>query len=172
MELQVTDIIRKALAQMTNESWQASGAQLSASKDAVREYLQEKTASQIQDIIGKLSKNDPLSAEDMALMESWIVGDAESYTQMENDFNSWVEESKKLADVLAGYEKKDCGQEELFKLTGLLEDAIRNSYDIANFLEKKERIQKFKSSIADGLDDEEREILIEVLNGKFRSPEY
>jgi hypothetical protein len=172
MELQVTNIIKKAIAEMTDDSWQASAAQLSASKDAVREYLQEKTSSQIEEIIGKLSQNIPLSVEDIGLIESWIVGDAESYMQMENDCNSWIEESKRLSTTLQTFENKECTLEELFKLSGILEDAIRNSYDIANFLEKKERIQKFKSAVSDGLDEDEKNILIEVLNGKLRSTDY
>lgn len=172
MNLQVSKAMCDAVNNTTEGAFQGAGAILSESKRFVREELQAETASRIKDIINKLSDNSQISAEDIALIKLWIVGDAESYIQAENNLNDWLGEYKRLAGVLEGYENRACNTEDLFKLEGLLEDATRVSYDIANFLEKKNRINNFQLAVLDGLDKEERDILVDVLKGKLTSKEY
>ncbi len=95
-------------------------------------------------------------------MKLWIVGDARSYAKMENNFNDWVNEFKRLKTVLAEYEDKDLSKVQLLNIRGVFEDAARAAADIGNLLEKKERIKKFEEATKSpqGLD---REILVDVL---------
>ncbi len=172
MALQVTKSMMAALEQASDGAFQQAAAVLSQNREDLREIMQEKTAGKIAEILGKLAANGQLSAEEAALTRMWIVGDAESYINAENDLNGWLEEYKRLAGVLRGFEGRDCSEQDAMKLSGILEDAIRTSYDIANFLEKKDRIAKFDRALSDGVDDDEREILVRVLNGKLRSAEY
>ncbi len=171
MDLKVARIMQEALNSMTDDAFQGVGAALSQSREAVREQIQDQTSSRIlvKEVINKLSLNQRLTSEDIALMRLWIVGDAESYALCESNLNDWLEEYKRLAGALAGYENRACDAGDLFKLGGLLEDAERVTYDIANLLEKKERINKFEAAVSDGLDPDERETLVDVLNEKLRS---
>ncbi len=73
---------------------------------------------------------------------------------------------------LAGYENKDCTADELLQLSGALQDAVRVNYDIVNFLKKKERMKKFESAVGDGLDKNERDMLVKTLSGKLNSLKY
>ncbi|OPX28180.1 MAG: hypothetical protein B1H08_06370 [Candidatus Omnitrophica bacterium 4484_171] len=116
-------------------------------------------------------KNKPLSQEDINIMKLWIVGDAQSYAKMENNFNDWVNEFKRLKTVLAEYEDKDLSKVQLLNIRGVFEDAARAAADIGNLLEKKERIKKFEEATKSpqGLD---REILVDVLEQKIGSPEF
>jgi len=145
---------------------------LSESKRVAREQLQKETSSRMKLIINKLADNKQISVDEIALVELWIIGDAESYAGEENNFNDWIEEYKRLITILLNYEKKTLGLEDLSKLSGLLEDALRVSFDIANFLEKKSRMNNFKLAVSDGLDKEERDTLVDVLKDKLRSPDY
>jgi hypothetical protein len=121
-----------------------------------------------------LQNDKQLVAEELELIKLWIIGDAESYIKMENNFQDWIEEFKRLEMVLIQYENKDCSIPDLFEIHGILEDAIRISYDIANYLEKKERIEKFLPKLSDTntLSDKDRDILVSVLTGKLKSPDY
>ena len=43
-------------------------------------------------VIRKLQAGDDLGPPEVALVESFVVGDAEAYTRVENDFANWINE--------------------------------------------------------------------------------
>jgi hypothetical protein len=172
MKLHVAKTMANAIEAMSDAAFQQAGSALLKAKDTVREVAQERTTSEIKKIISKLQSNERVSSEETALVRTWIVGDAVAYTDMENNFQDWLSEYERLHNSLAAYEDTDCSYEELLKVHGLLEDATRVSLDIANFLEKKERIKKFESAVDDGIDKDEGDILGEILIGKLQSPKY
>jgi hypothetical protein len=172
MTFTVTQIMVAALSQVSDSAFQRAAAALGQGQVALREAMQKKVFGKILAAINKLSVGEKLSAEEIKLVRTWIIGDAESYLAAEDDFNEWIEEYKRLIGVLEGFENKECSEQELAMLGGILEDAIRVSHDIAYFLEKKERVVKFDKSLSDGIDENEKEILVRVLSGKLRSAEY
>ncbi|MDD5194214.1 MAG: hypothetical protein PHQ96_00885 [Candidatus Omnitrophica bacterium] len=161
--------MKKAQTSMSSEDFMLAAGMLSESKDEAREQAQNITSEKIKVALSKLKKNAVLSADDTHYLRLWIVGDAEGYTCMENSFQDWLLEFKQLVEVLSGYENKQLTLEDLFKVHGIIEDALRVSADIGNYLEKKERITKFEAAIIDekNLD---REILINILEAKIKSP--
>lgn len=170
MNLAVTKTMANARSTMSDGAFQQAGSALSEAINTVREEMQKETAPKIKEIINKLKSDEPISTEEINLIKIWIVGDAEGYTKMENNLQDWITEYERLEKSLANYEKKDCSSEDLLKLLGILEDAIRVGYDIANFLEKKDRINKFESAVADGLERNGRDFLAKILFGKLQSP--
>lgn len=172
MKLSVTTTMTEARTKMTDEAFQRAASALSEAKNNVREELQQKTSSEIRQIIDKVQSNKPISPKEIDLIKAWIVGDASGYSKMENNFQDWLSEYKRLEEALSTCEKQDCTPDDLMKIHGTLEDAIRVSYDIANFLETQDRIKKFEAAVSDGLDDNERDLLVRVLIGKLESPKY
>ncbi len=172
MNLQTTNAMSNAQEAMSDDAFQQAGSVLSESKNTVREKFQQETSTQINEIIKKLSGRKSISDEEIKLMKIWIVGDAESYIKMENNFQDWLNEYERLRTVLINYENKNCTAEDLLKLHGILEDATRVNYDIVHFLEKKDRIKKFETAVADGLDKGGRDVLAKVLSDKLKSPDY
>lgn len=172
MNLNVTKTMANARSVLSDGAFQKAGSALSEAKNIVREEAQQQTSSELKKVINKLQSSNPMTTEEIALMKAWIVGDAIGYTKMENSFQNWLSEYERLEKSLASYENKDCSPKDLLKLHGILEDALRVSYDIANFLEKKDRINKFESAVADGLDEAERDVLVNVLTGKLQSKSY
>lgn len=172
MNLNVTKTMANARNVLSEGAFQQAGGVLSNAKNIVRETAQQKTAAEIKKIINKLISKDSITNDEVTLIKAWIIGDAIGYTKMENNFQDWLTEYERLEKSLMAYENKDCTPEELFKLHGILEDANRVSYDIAYFLENQDRIKKFETAIAGGLDNNGRELLAKTLMRKLESPEY
>ncbi len=172
MNIQTTKIMQNALSQMNEGSFEQTAAILNDTRNLVREELKKQTAQKINAVIKKLSGDDALTPEEISLIELWVVGDAESSANLEDDFQDLITEYKRLSAALVNFENKECDVNDLFKLLGLLEDASHASFDIANFLEKKDRINRFKSAVSSGFDGEQKTYLAEFLNGKIHSEEY
>lgn len=172
MNLNVANAMADARTAMTENAFQQAASAASDARSAVREESQARTATEIKGVIDKLQSGDRLTDQELTLVRAWVVGDAESYTKMENSFQEWLSEYDRLEQVLAGYETKECSPDELTELVGILEDAARISYDIANFLEKKDRIGKFNAAVSDGLNDRERELLVGILTNSLHSSDY
>lgn len=171
MKLDVSRVMMNARQAMSDGAFQQAGSALSGAMDLVREEAQSKTSSEIVAIIRKLQAHEHIEGDEVALIRAWFVGKAAAYTEMENNFEDWVAEFERLSDVLAGYEGHESSPQELLELHGILEDAMRVSYDIANYLEKRDRIARFESAIAGGLGKDEREFLARVLREKLESPD-
>jgi hypothetical protein len=78
-------------------------SELVQTRDKVREELQAATADAVTKILKKLGSQELLTPEERNLVELWIVGDAEGYTKMENNFGEWQEEFRRLGGVLESY---------------------------------------------------------------------
>jgi hypothetical protein len=85
----------------------------------------------------KNHSGDQINSDEINLIKKWIIGDAIAYERMENNFQDWISEYERLLKCLIVYENKDCSSAELLEAYGILEDAERVCYDIANYLEKK-----------------------------------
>jgi hypothetical protein len=170
MYLNVANTMANARREMTDGAFQQAASMVSDAKNVVREEMQRRTASEIATIVEKLEAGDPIDSREIALVKAWIIGDAEGYVETENNLPDWLSEYDRLEQSLARYEGRDCSSDELLTLQGILEDATRISYDIANLLEKQERMKRFESAVADGLDDTERAVLARVLTDKLQSP--
>ena len=142
---------------------------MSDSKAKTREKIQEITSKEIGVIINKLEADKELTHEDLGYIKLWIVGDAQSYAEMENSLEDWLKEIARLKSIVAGYENKDLSLDELMKLQGILEDAARVCADISNYLVKKERIERFQEAAADPA-SMDKEILKNILKSKLVSP--
>ena len=89
---------------------------------------------------------------------------------MENDFREWQAEFRRLSGVLERYEGQELSPPALVELQGVLEDAVRVTADISNFLEKKERIERFHQDI-NNFTPEDAKFLISMLKSMLYSPE-
>jgi hypothetical protein len=163
-------VMQEAKNNMSSADFKRIGKVISDIKSMTREQIQKTTSQKIKNVIQKLKENKPLTKEELNTIRLWIVGDADTYIKMENNFQDWLSEFKRLEGALVKYENKELSCDELFKLQGILEDALRVSSDIANFLEKKERVEKFEQASKDtaSLDSE---VLAKILAAKLDSPE-
>ncbi|MBI4795312.1 MAG: hypothetical protein HY790_05660 [Deltaproteobacteria bacterium] len=146
------------------------GAALATAKNQVREAIQDLTGPEMEAIIKKLEEGEPLTQEEKDYVRSWIIGDAESYTRVENHLQTWLQEFRALQSAVQSYEGKEVTLQNLSNLHAILEDAVRVAADIEDFLEKKERIERFERSIQN-IEQEDTQFIVDILKGQLQSEE-
>jgi hypothetical protein len=146
------------------------GATLATAKNQVREAIQDLTGPEMETTIIKLENGEPLTQEEKDYVRSWIIGDAESYTRVENHLQAWLQEFKALQSAVQSYEGKEVTVQNLLNLHAILEDAVRVAANIEGFLEKKERIERFER-IIQNIDKEDTSFIVGILRGQLQSEE-
>ena len=99
-----------------------------------------------------------------------MVGDAEGYVKMENNFQDWLKEYQRLKDVIADWENKVASVEELVEVHGVLEDAIKVADAMAHYLDDQERVARFENAI-NNLNAEDNRFIANLLKSMLASPE-
>lgn len=141
----------------------------------IRESIQASLRIPITELIRKLKKNEPLSGEDIRAVEKWLIGDAQHYVEIENNFQDWVKECERLGNLLAGYANPDLNQDEtqLFKLNAFLTDLEFTLKNVMRYIESVNRIDRFRESLGSGkIDQKEKKWLIDLIERQLASPEF
>ena len=138
--------------------------------DYLREQMQAETSEKISMIINKLKSDEEIPESDLMLIRLWIVGDAASYVQMENDYQKWLEELNRLFAVIEELKGQALSLENMYKLQGTARDAIRVIGDIVFFKQQQERINKFENA-SKNLNSGNKLVLSKILKQKLESAE-
>ena len=138
--------------------------------DYLREQMQAETSEKISLIINKLKSDQEIPESDLMLIRLWIVGDAASYVQMENDYQKWLEELNRLFGVIEELKLQDLSLENMYKLQGTARDAIRVIGDIVFFKQQQDRITKYENA-SKNLNSENKLALAKILKQKLESEE-
>lgn len=149
------------------EAWRLSTT-ISDLEADLRESIQLQTQSEINQVIDKLRMKQLLDVKDIEYLKLWIVGDADYYSRLENNYQDWIIELERLMKEVKQINQSSTDLTSFGKARALLLDAMRVLGDIVFYLQQKERVQNFDSSTQE-IDDGEREILISLLEGKSRS---
>ncbi|HMF43180.1 MAG TPA: hypothetical protein VKQ32_21055 [Polyangia bacterium] len=135
---------------------------------SLRESYQSSVAAPARAVIEKLRRGADPSPDDLALIESFVVGDAEAYTRMENDFQNWLAELTRLVRSLSAKSGRLEGPTSLDAM-GEVQDAQRVLGDICNYLEQAERVARYKRTTSKPLDSEGKAMLAEILERQLAS---
>ena len=103
----MSQAMKQAQADNTSESYGYVATELVKSKNDIRQAIEQATAGAVAAIIGKLENNQPLTDAEKQTVKLWVVGDAEGYVKMENNFQDWLQEYRRLMDVIAAWEVQD-----------------------------------------------------------------
>ena len=160
--------VMEVSAQSSADDLDRLGAILTTAKNQVREIIQDLTGTQMEAIIKKLGEGEPLTPEEKDYVRSWIIGDAESYTRVENHLQTWLQEFNALKSAVQGYEGREVTVQDLLNLHAIVEDAVRVAANIEAFLEKKERVERFAQSIQN-LDKADAPFIIGILKKQLES---
>lgn len=152
-------------------SYQRLAAVLSESGEQLREHIQDITGEQISKIIRKLEAGSQIAKDELAFVRLWVVGDAQYYLKLENNFQDWLSELGRIMNEVDRINNPEPDLETASRLRALLEDGKRVVYDIAFYLEKKERIANFEESTLE-LDKQEKDLLVKLLRAKSASKEF
>ena len=160
--------MKQAQADNSSESYGYVATQLVQSKNGIRQAIEQATAGVIAAIIGKLENNQPLTDAEKQTVKLWVVGDAEGYLQMENNFQDWLKEYRRLLDVIAAWEGKTGSVQELVEVHGVLEDAIKVADAVAHYLEDQERVVRCENALSN-LNVEDNKFIAGMLKSMLAS---
>ena len=99
-----------------------------------------------------------------------MVGDAEGYLKMEQEFQDWLKEYGRLMDAIAAWESKSGSVRDLVEVHGVLEDAIKVADAVAHYLEDRERVARCQSALS-SLNAEDNKFIAGLLKSMLASPE-
>jgi len=166
----MSQAMQQAQADNTSESYGYVATELVKSKDGVRQAIEQATAEAVAAIIGKLENNQPLTEAEKQTVKLWVVGDAEGYVKMENNFQDWLKEYRRLLDIIAAWEVKNGSVQELVEVHGVLEDTIKVADAVSHYLEDRERVARFESAMTN-MNDEGRNFIAGMLKSMLASPD-
>jgi hypothetical protein len=166
----MSQAMKQAQADNSSESYGYVATQLVQSKNGIRQAIELATADAIAVIIGKLENNQPLTEAEKQTVKLWVVGDAEGYVKMENNFQDWLKEYRRLLDVIADWEGKTGSVQELVEVHGVLEDAIKVADAVAHYLEDRERVVRCETALSN-LNAEDNKFIAGMLKSMLDSPD-
>ena len=166
----MSQAMKQAQADNTSESYGYVATQLVQSKNGIRQAIEQATAEAVAAIIGKLENNQPLNEAEKQTVKLWVVGDAEGYMKMENNFQDWLKEYRRLLDDIAAWENKTGSVQELVEVHGVLEDAIKVADAVAHCLEDRERVARCETAL-NNLNAEDNKFIAGMLKSMLASPD-
>jgi hypothetical protein len=166
----MSQVMKQAQAGNNADQYSFAATQLVLAKNQVREAIEQATADDVAPIIAKLENNQPLTEAEKQTVRLWVVGDAEGYVKMENNFPDWLVEYQRLMDAVADYEGRPGSVQELVEVHGVLEDAIKVADTLAHFLDDKERVDRFEKAITQ-LNAEDGKFIAGILKSMLASPD-
>ena len=149
-------------------SFQTLTPQLTALANALRETYQSSVATPVMTVIMKLKAGGALSPDDIKVVEGFMIGDAEAYTRVENDFQNWITELARLVKSLSAKSDRLQGST-ILDAMGEVADAQRVLGDICNYLEQQERVTRYQRTMSQPLNPESSAMLAEILQRQLAS---
>ena len=166
----VSQAMKQAQADNTSESYSYVANALVKGKNGIQQAIEQATAGAVAAIVGKLENNQPLTEAEKQTVKLWVVGDAEGYVKMENNFQDWLKEYRRLLDIIAAWEVKTGSVQELVEVHGVLEDAIKVADAVSHYLEDRERVARCETALSN-LNAEDNKFIAGMLKSMLASPE-
>ena len=164
----ITAAAEHAIKRQSAEEFEVFERQLNVLEAAARELQQSAWASEAKQAIRRLERDQPLMPEDEQVIRALLISDAERYLTMENNYNDWLSELRRLLKDIA---HRACAtdRDSLATLRAVLKDAIRLVPDIRNYLDEHRRIELFNQGLQN-LDGHTRTTLARLLKDQLSSP--
>lgn len=167
--------LETSLRSLNTDQLESASLPIGDLRNVLRETIQEKLRDPIEDIVRKLKRDENLLPDDIQKIEKWLIGDAEYYTEIENNFNDWVGECKRLQNLLGLYTHSDIENDEikLFKLNALITDLKYTLDNVIRYVGAKDRVKRFRGSIAAGtLDKDSKKWLADMITRQLAFAEF
>jgi hypothetical protein len=108
-----------------------------------REFLQAQTKEEMREVIHKLDSGQSLSPEDAALIRSWIIGGAEDYLRLENNYPEWKAELGRVVEQLEHFIGQETTLENAQTIRALAEDGLVVLTSLLQYRDKEEQVANF-----------------------------
>lgn len=158
-----------AIGSDTGDAFGLFERQLSEFDAACREVQQSMWSDEAKVVIRRLEAGDPLTPSDLDVIRAFLISDAEQYLAMENSYQEWLAELRRLLESIAS---RACifDRKSIAELRGVVKDAVRLVPDIRNYLEEHDRVNRCEAALK-SLDADSRVLLARILKEDLQSSE-
>ncbi|MFH1768093.1 MAG: hypothetical protein ABH858_02890 [Candidatus Omnitrophota bacterium] len=164
----ISVFLREAVFNKASNDFLNVVKQLAENEDIVVEEIKEKVSPGIKEVLVKLSRNYPLSEEDIKNIRFWLAGNSEEYNKDERAFQDWLVEAMSLRKTVEKYENKSLSVAELNEFYSVMEEIMALCRKVVRFLNKKERVREFAEAIKN-LEKIDKAPIIRILTEKLLS---
>jgi hypothetical protein len=112
----------------------------------LRERMQAVTAAQVTPLIRLLEADGPVESPDLEFIRLWLVGDAEYYLEITNDYPARVAELNRLMTELRRLESGPVTPSTAARMGAVVQDALRVTSDIAFYRQQEERVRSIQTA--------------------------
>lgn len=134
-----------------------------------REAFQEKVFSQAEDISRKLQIGDNLTSQEQKLLELLIIGDADYYIKIENNYEDWMKEYNRLLTEFEKFSRATLDVEKLCQLRAIAQDTLNLLPSIVYYKQAQIRIKKFRAAMHGFLEKEDKIMLASIIKTALES---
>lgn len=161
-------LTREAISTRLPEHFETLEQQICRFEATVREMQQSMLSERSKSALKNLRAGRALSEEEKSVLQSIVVGDAESYLRVENNLQDWINELQRLIGEMERLAR--CEDEAtMSQLRGISKDAVRLMPSLRAYMEEKDRLDRFNHAMAN-LDEPNRQILAQVVSEMLSSP--
>ena len=158
---QVLDIASHCSLDETADNYSLLSEKLLELESAAGQFLRSHSAYQF--IVTKLQQETPLTVDDLKILRSMIVGDAEEYLKYDDDFAQSKSQLGRFLDQIRQLQSNELGAETLMRLRVLCREASSALAPTVHYLEQKQRVRNFDEHMRDPLSSETRRMLTGIM---------
>jgi hypothetical protein len=118
----------------------------------------------------KLRGGESLSPEEMNTVRLLLIGDADYYLKYDEEFDRCRDEVKKIVGEIERFKSGELGVDGLMHVSTLCREASSLLALATHYLEARERVRRFETATAGGLDRETSRTLAGIIEGMFTQP--
>ena len=157
----------RALGTQSADEIELLEQQLNQFEAGVREVQQGLWAGEAEAALRQLEAGQPLSEDNREAIRAFLISDAQSYLEAENNFAEWITELRRLMKEIARTARL-ADRSGVAALRGVLKDAIRLVPDIRNYLDERRRVELCNQGL-ENLDQQSRTTLARLLRDQLTS---
>ena len=149
---QALDAAAQCAATETNNNYAILGERLDELEAVITRSLRAHVARHA--LVAKLQDGTPLTADELNVLRSLIVGDAESYLKYNDDFERSKEDLARIVDQIRRLQSGEPDVATLMHVGVLCREAATLLAAAEHYLEQKERVRRFEQATQGPIDRE------------------
>lgn len=154
-------------ASETSENYEFLEEQVDALEADAREAFQAQL--DCRSLLSKLTAGQPLTGEDLKILELMIVGEAESYLKYESEVEEWKAQLKRVIDQIGALQSSSFDTNTLMQLRAFCREAHESIADLVFYFDAKERADKFRAATQGPIDAEGYRFLAQMVREMLTS---
>ena len=160
---QALNVAAQCSAAETSDRYAILSSQLQALESSTKRALQSHANSDA--LLAKLQKGGTLTADDVSMLRTLIVGDADYYLKYDDDFDRSKNELVKILDEIRQLQSAELDAAAMMHLAVLCREACSLLVPTIYYLTQKERVSRFEEATQGRIASDAGRALADVIRG-------